>query len=253
VTHGTNNSAVVLQPRDSNLLVQLATLRFVDREQAARLAPFRSATRAKARLLSLVRAGYLERAFLGTIVGGRKAIYSLPGTIKPRARPRHLASPRTDLFLEHQLAVSDVALSFTHPRHIQATGSTIRWVRFKTPLSSETGIIPDGYAEMASDSGRRGLFVEVDLGTESLSVWEKKVSAYLGFARSGLFAARFGIPTFRVLVVAESAERVSAIRSAIAKRTDKLFWLAELKTIKCEGIWSPIWLRPTEDKKHSLL
>jgi hypothetical protein len=250
--HGNSAAGVVLQPRDRNLIAQLATLRFVDREQAARISPFHSASRAKARLLALARAGYLERTFAGTIAGGRKAIYSLPGTTKRRRRPRGLASPRTDLFLEHQLALNDVILSFAHPWVAADAPATMRWERFKTPLSREAPIIPDAYTEITSSGGGRGVFVEVDLGTESLSVWDRKVRAYLAFARSGLFPRRFGVPTFGVLIVAASAERVRAIRSVVARHTDRLFWLGDLITTKSEGIWAPILLRPMGDQKHSL-
>jgi hypothetical protein len=249
---GNEQSTTVLQPRDRRLIDRLATLRFIDREQASILAPFHSASRAKSRLLALVRAGVLEQSLVGTVAGGRRAIYSLPGTLRRRSWARRLANLQTERFLEHRLAVNEFLLGLEYPHSGAADGSLVRWDVLTTPLSRDASIIPDGLAELATTRGRRAFFVEIDLGTESLAILEKKVSTYIRFARSGLFAERFGLPTFGVLIATTTEQRVYAIRSVIAKHTLRLFWLTDFNTIKRDGIWSSIWLRPTGEQRHSL-
>lgn len=249
--NGTNNGRVILQPRDRKLLEVLSNVRFLDRWQAAELAGFTSATRAKARLLGLTRSGYLSRFFVGTIAGGRKAVYHLPSTRRERRQSKLLASVRTEQFAEHELALSGLYLA------LRAVGRSVgmRWQRITEGLPDRAGVVPDAYFELegAAQEEKLGFFLEVDLGTESAPVWDRKVRGYLKFAQSGAFQARFGLPAFRVLVVARGEDRINAIRSMIAKRTDKVFWLATTETINCEGLWSAIWLRPRGEQRHALL
>lgn len=212
------------------------------------LVPFNSASRAKARLLALVRAGYLEREFVGTISGGRKAIYSLPRARRVRRTSKRLASAQTERFIEHQLRLNELFLVLrkaSEPR-------LIRWERISAPLFGSRGIVPDAYAEFAAQDVRRGAYIEMDLATEALPVWGKKVQEYLKYARSGMFQERHGLSSFRVLVVADTEDRIQAIRSMIAKQTDKVFWVATTKKIKSEGFWAPIWQRPNGSEEHSL-
>ena len=68
---------LIPQDRDRRLLSEVAVLRDIDREMATIIAPFGSPTRAKLRLLELTRAGFLLQYVVGTIHGGRKAIYRL--------------------------------------------------------------------------------------------------------------------------------------------------------------------------------
>ncbi len=68
------------------------------------------------------------------------------------------------------------------------------------------------------------MFLEVDLGTEALKVWQQKTASYLQLALSGEFLKKFRQPQFRVLVVANSERRLANIRGAISKSTDKIFW-----------------------------
>src|ERR1039457_1587009 len=67
---------LIVQPRDLELLRELAVMRVADREQVKIAAGFGSTTRVNTRLLALTRAGLLRRFFLGS-GGGRKALYAL--------------------------------------------------------------------------------------------------------------------------------------------------------------------------------
>jgi hypothetical protein len=114
-------------------------------------------------------------------------------------------------------------------------------------------LIPDGYFEIRSAAGVRPCFLEVDLGTEALPVFYRKVQLYLQLAASGEFSNLFHHSQFRVLVVASSARRVNALRHTTAELTDKIFWLTPLESINRDRFWSAVWLRPTGEQMQSLL
>src|SRR5207253_10288893 len=97
------------------------------------------------------------------------------------------------------------------------------------------------------------LFFEVDLGSESRTVWQRKVQAYLSYATSGNFNDDFGQPQFRTLAVANSERRLSSLRAATAALTDKIFWFTTLERIKREGFWADIWQRATGNERQTLL
>jgi hypothetical protein len=250
---------VIPQARDRHLFSELAILGDIDREMASVVAPFGSKTQAKLRLLELTRAGYLLRYFVGTISGGRKAIYRLApkgaaligitsGSSERKTR-NHIAN---DLFLDHRLRVNSVYLAAKY-RSMPVPGFQFRgWRTFSEPVSKASGLIPDGYIELESQSGIRAMFLEVDLGTEPLKVWVRKTQKYIQFAASGEFFKLFGQAQFRVLVITDSERRLQTIRTTVARSIDRIFWFATFDFINREGFWSCVWLRPTGDQKQTL-
>lgn len=249
---------VVLQPRDRQLLTALDRMRVVDREHAKVVAGFCSTTRANTRLLALTRAGLLTRMAVGTVRGGHKFLYSLT----PRAA-RLLDVPYRgalragtvlagNLFLEHQLRLNEVYLQCVLRSVPQ--GVAIRsWKTFSRPLSSRVPLMPDAYVELATRHGVQPMFVEVDLGTESLGRWRTKVQAYLQLATSGAFATLFGQPQFRVLVLLPSDRRLLTVRRTVSQCTSKIFWFATFESTQGDGLWSACWSRPTGEERRSLL
>jgi hypothetical protein len=148
-----------------------------------------------------------------------------------------------DAFVEHQLSINRVyiALKFLPaPAGIRFRS----WRSFRETLSRSCAIVPDGYAEIDTPARTLRMFVEVDLGTEGHAVWTNKVQAYLHFAISGEFQERFGAEQFRVLVAANSFQRLERLRKLVGGCTEKIFWFSTLERIQNEGIWSPIWFRP---------
>jgi hypothetical protein len=125
-------------------------------------------------------------------------------------------------------------------------------VNFRQPLSEAIKLTPDAYFELRSSQATRAVFLEVDLGTEALSVWQQKTAYYLQLALTGEFAKRFRQPQFLVLVVATSERRAAHIRATVSKSTDKIFRFTTLENINRDGFWSPVWLKPTGDQRHSL-
>lgn len=253
-----NKTALVIQERDRRLLSELATFRVIDREQAKLIGGFRSTTRANTRLLALSRAGLLKRAFIGTAAGGRKALYSVtPYGCAVLGEPvRGLNRPADailvgDLFIEHQLALNAVLLAFRH----QTAPDALRFIAFRifsAPLSPEARVVPDGYVEVEVSGTMRSMFIEVDRGTESSVIWNRKIDGYLKFAVSGEFLAKFHQSQFRVLVVCMTQRRLESLIKTVQKRTDKIFWFTTLRAIHNDGLWNAIWIRPNDAQRRRL-
>jgi len=250
----------VLTPRDVQLLKGVAAGRVIDREMAKEIAGFHSTSRANERLLKLTRAGLLKRFFLGTEAGGRKGIYALSkkGAEAVNA-PNRLIHRRSnslligDQFIEHQLLINSIWIQVKFRPVPVPDIQAVRFLTFPSILSKQTPLIPDGYFEISSPSGLHCMFCEVDRGTESLKVWDKKISLYLALAMSGEFQVLFKQSRFRVLVLAETERRLNTLRRAVAKYTDKIFWFATLSDINKSGLFAHIWLRAISDQRAALL
>jgi hypothetical protein len=255
---GSRRVGLVVQERDRHLLRELGTMRVTDREQAQVVMDFRSVRRANRRLIALARAGVLRRIFIPNPVIGQKALYTLspkgaalvgarlPGL--PLRQSRFGASP----FLLHRLAVNEFYLTLKY-RHLPSADMRLaRWISFREPLTPAIPLTPDGYFEIALGGNGRAMFLEADLGSESLLVWQKKAQLYIQMALSGAFTQMFRQQQFRVLVVATTDRRLQHIRTAVAKFTDKIFWLSTFDEIKQRGFWSPVWLRPTGNQRLTL-
>src|SRR5262249_4020142 len=233
---GNNTFVIVLTDRDRLLLKELPIGKVIDREQAKKVAGFKSTTRANDRLLKLTRAGFLRRFFLGTRAGGTKAIYSLSARgaqvvqIEGRLiRRKNNSLLVGDLFVEHQLAVNSIWIQAKFAPIPVPDVQFARWLIFQAALSKSTPLVPDGYFELKSTSGMYCLFCEVDRGTESLKIWSRKASLYLQLAASGEFQVLFKQSRFRILVTAPTERRLNTLRRATALHTDKIFWFATLE------------------------
>jgi hypothetical protein len=237
---------LIVQPRDRILLKSLALLRILDRRQIEQLAGFQSISRVNVRLGVLRHAGFIHRYFTSTSTGSRRSVYSLSkrGALEAEV-PFAPVKWRPDSFLlgnafvAHQLALNDL--------YIAASGNRVHWQQPSQPLSPTIRLIPDAYIRDA----QRSFFIEMDLGTETLPIWTKKVSAYIKLAVSGLYRNIIPHTHFAVLVIATDDLRLESLRRHIAKQTPKLFWFATLEIIKRQGFWSSVWLRAAGET-HSL-
>jgi hypothetical protein len=257
---GNERHGMVIQERDRHLLRELSVMRVIDREQTKIVAGFGSTTRANARLLLLTRAGLLRRFFLGTTGGGKKALYALSAkgaqlVDVPERGPRRRKdeSLATDVFVQHQFIVNAVYCALKYRTAPVAGVTCRRWIAFHQPLTSGLRLIPDGYVELTTPEGIVGMFLEVDLGNESLAVWKEKVRNYLQFALSGEYERRFGQSRFRVLVLLNSERRLLSIRKAVSATTDKIFWFASLESVHRDGFFAPVWLRPKGEERLPLI
>lgn len=251
---------MVLQERDRHLLRELAVMRVIDREQAKAVAGFGSGSRTNRRLLQLTHAGLMRRFFLGTSAGGRKALYSLSPTGARLVDVPHRGLQRrsnevlaTDFFAQHQLAVNGIYCRLKYQPIPVAGALFVRWIAFFQPISSGLRLIPDGYVEFNSPSEVIAAFLEVDLGGETLRVWQEKVRNYLQLALSGEFERQFRQSRFRVLVIAQSERRMRSLQKTVAAITQKLFWFSTLDLIERAGFFGPVWLRPRTDRTQTLI
>lgn len=256
---GNNEVRYVLQARDRRLLGALGTLRAVDREQAKVVAGFHSTTRANTRLLTLTRAGFLTRVAVGTTHGGHKFIYSLSplGARYVDVPYRNPLRPHTllagNLHLEHQLRLNETYLQLAHGARPLSDVEVPVWKTFQQTLSTTTRLIPDAYVEITHLQRPVSMFIEVDMGTESLRAWRRKAQAYLHLATAGEFTRLFERPQFRVLVLLPSERRLATVRRTIGHLTSKIFWFATFESVQGDGFWSASWLRPTGDERRALI
>ncbi len=226
---GIKRTGVVVQERDRHLLSELASMRIIDREMAKVVAGFKSTRRANARLLQLTHAGLLRRFFVGSIAHGRKAVYTLSpkGTELVAARLGGISRPSGrlivgDAFVDHQTAINEIYLALKY-RPLPLRGMHFsRWVTFRQSISEAIKLTPDAYIELAFGDTARAMFLEVDLGTEALKVWQQKTAYYVQLAVSGEFARRFRQQQFRVLVAVNSEKRADNIRNFPAHWDPKL-------------------------------
>jgi hypothetical protein len=245
------NKGFMVQPRDRHLLRELAILEVADCEQIKVVAGFGSTTRANTRLLQLVRAGLLRRFFLGS-GGGRKALYALSQkgaylVDVPYRGPRRQQDEVlvADYYIAHQLAINEIYCTVKY--HPVPGIAFERWISFHQPVTPSLGLIPDGLVELRTTSGITSCFLEVDLGHESLSIWQRKAKNYLQLAVSGDFRKQFGQTSFRVLILVNSERRLQSIRKSLATITEKLFWFATIESAS-NRFFASIWLRPVGDQ-----
>ena len=247
---GNNLRRILLTDRDRKLVAHLAEAKLLDREQIQQLLDFGSITRANDRLSRLHSAGLLHRYFLGTVAGGRKAIYAVSARGAATVGQEKLWKLQRgedellvgEAFVEHQLAVNWCWISMKGGPEF----NLIRFVRFNEPISKPIPLSPDGYAELNVSGVVQPVFLEVDLGTETSKVWDRKVDLYLRLAASGEFERKFNQPRFKIAVVCTSERRMQSIRRAVRKHTTKLFYFSLLQIIKRDGLIAPHWLRPEE-------
>lgn len=249
----TGTNRVIIQPRDLEILRTTALLRAVDREQARAIGGFTSITRVNATMLRLVKAGLLNRFFLGVGLGTQKSIYTISrkGAAVAHVSYRRLRRKSNglysgDIFLEHQLLLNDIFLS------LQKNGASVtvqNWKTFEQPLPS-SAIIPDAYFELSKGELTRAVFLEVDKATEPKKTWKKKAAGYLSFALSDAFHKTFGHSQFRVAVITTTEPQLRRIQSAISGQTSKVFWLTTFSEVKASGFLSAIWRRPSGGEKY---
>jgi hypothetical protein len=255
----TGTNGIIVTPRDLHLFRELATAKLIDREMVQSITGIGSVSTANERLIKLHRAGLLRRYFVGTKAGGRKSIY----TLSPKSaalihqqsfwkfqRPENqlLAG---DVFVEHQSAVNWVWIGAKYKTTSDI--QFLQWLNFQKPISLAIALAPDGYAEVKRGGEVFPIFFEVDLGSETSKIWERKVALYLKLASSREFEQVFRHPRFRVAVITTSTRRERNLRKLVLKFTPKVFFFGSLETITQHGLYVPLWLRPEGDVRVSLL
>jgi len=258
-----DHKRLALTERDRRLIDLISRFRLVSRDQAMALAPFGSLTRANTRLAALTRGRLLSRKTLPVYPGkgGAQALYFLG-----HEGAALLGGELTDFFGQirqirrwdsrqamHVVAANQVLVDFIIALQ-QTTDAALLGFRTEPELRQvfrDKRLVPDGWIAWTERGRRFNCFVEVDLHSEGLAEWRKKVLAYLEYAESGSHGELFGFGAFRVLVVAKSKTRLQSIQR-IAQQVGRLFLFAEIGNVDAQNILGQTWLPATGEQLIAL-
>jgi len=275
-TRRTNRiSPIQLTPRDTGIILSVYENRFLKRDQIQRL-HFHDASRiaCSMRIKKLYEHKFLDRFEKPVVRGSHQLVYALDkrgADVVSSALEidRHKvrwnrANNRVEfLFLEHTLAISEfrvclnvaltgrpVELIFwqrgdrTHLRRISVNGGKKKYFV----------VAPDAFFGIQSGRGKHIFFLEVDMGTETLSRFAEKVVAYKRYWKSHQYTEEYGFNHFRVLTVAESERRLANLITATGKAGGRqMFLFTTFGAIDASSPFGRIWLSPHVDSPTSLL
>ncbi len=267
---------LVLQPRDKEIMVALYAFRFLTREQIQRLFGFSCLRRANMRLRKLYDHQYVCRRFLPTTRGSGQALYYLgkegvsvvaqelgldPLLVKQKAREIARLKP---LFLDHGLELNDLRITICQAIGDHPQMSLERWVSEDQCQQEYRGLTggqrvlrkfrPDGYFRVCYQDRLYSFFLELDRSTMSNRRFRSKAATYVEFRRLGLYQKRFGVKTFRVLVVVTStSERLANLKKAVEEVTGEMFWFTTMKHLSQATVFAPIWQKAGERGLFPLL
>jgi len=142
------------------------------------------------------------------------------------------AKSYSDRALAHLLEVYDVFIKF----YLASRVTEWMWHNDEKWFSIELGLYPDGYVQFEKEGKKYSAFIEVDRGTEGISVVKDKFRKYARFNRSGAFKRLFGDRTLRVLFITTTEERIEKMENAGA--SDDIWF-----TTKAEFMWESLWAR----------
>ncbi len=245
---------MVLTDRDRAIVRDVAEFQILSRTHLQTLGHFQSKTRANAVLLRLVEHQYLNRRYLPAVAGTMRALYvpglaaeAVVGDSTAGGEVRRRLATLSNLFVAHQLEVTEVRLMFRPPAcHVD------RWLSERDLRDCQLGIVPDGHVEYSLATGQFGAFLELDRGTETLDRWRRKVAAYTKLADSPRYRQLFNRTYFRVLAIAPSSMRLDHLCRVTAQVTDKVFWFTTLRSLREHGPFGRIWRRPRGADFHAL-
>lgn len=181
-------------------------------------------------------------------------------------RRSYMSRVSSDMFLNHRLAITDLYADLKVAEHRDA-GSLLMWqsdgafwfvFRF---LGCDYKLYPDARGSwLDGTTGEQVDFLfEVDLGTESYGILERKFGKYLLLLKSRGFAAYQGRPTFPVLLVITSSpgraamlgERwlASVLQAKLLPGDVNRFMtvaFTDLQTLKGRNIFDELWVKGIE-------
>ena len=264
-----------LQPRDREIIVATHALKVLTRDQIQRLFNMRCDRRANMRLRKLFDHGYLSRQFLPTVRGSGKALYFLgkrgvsivseelgvdPASLGKRVK--ELAELKK-LHLRHHLQLTDIRIAFIEAVQ-QRPGVTLeRWLgendyEHSFPAGDRgRGVLrrfrPDGYLRLFHGKKLYGFFLELDRSTMTHRRFRKKALIYEEYLKLGHYRKRFGLSSFRVLVVTLTTTRLENLKKELEAKFDPIFWFSTLDRILDQSPLAAIWQRAGETSLFPLI
>jgi|GEM_PF-1496845 len=182
--------------------------------------------------------------------------------------------------LEHLMAINRVRIAVTLGCQRDHELQLERWLddttlkadydRVEIPsLSNAVALIPDGFFELGTFSGKSRYFLEMDRGTMTHKRFRHKIEAYHTYRTEKVaLKERFGTSSFRLLTVTESETRTENLLSLTKSVEAKLFesydeknsvhkthtfWFATLSDLTATSFFrEPIWMTAKVSGKHPL-
>ena len=239
---------VILQKRDHQILFLVGRFGLATTVHLARLYFSDNSDTANKRLRSLFNAGYLCRHL--PFGNNHQLIYTLTQKGKNLLASRFKdvtglqRIPKTlDVAdLEHRLVIVDIRVSLVLLSRQEKSFRLLRFLSGKELLSqvrnAEVGFVPDAIIITEYQGKQYLAALEVDQGTEPMSVWLEKSRMY-GHAFV-LDTPLMGIKNWQVLVVAPSTERLRSIKTKLDKlgQPDRLHY-QNTSSLTLENILPP--------------
>jgi protein involved in plasmid replication-relaxation len=238
-----------LTPRDLQILAQVGQLRLMSARQieavhfpaelhASQAAAAKASRRVLERLSSDRLLARLERRIGGIYAGSAGYVYTL-GPLGHRLLQLEQPRPRlyepSQLFVEHTLAISQLAVNLTVASRtdllelLQVQGEPDCWRR--VPGLARVTLRPDLFVSLGVGEFELRWFVEIDRGSVHLPTLLKKCQLYETYYGSGNEQAGHGVFP-RVLWISRSDTRATGLHRAIAaskRLTDRVFTTATEK------------------------
>lgn len=264
---------MVLTERDREIIKAVHENRFLRRDQIERLF-FSTTAAANARLLMLYQHRFLDRLYLPVELGSSQAVYALDregAALIAHEEHLHLSQVRWKrkhnriefFFLEHTVAVAELHVALELSARGRDDVALTEWRRegfltrekLSDPEDDERHLIvaPDAFFSLAVPGGSIYFFVEVDLGTETLERFRRKVRAYQEYYRGGRYTQRYDHRYFRVLTIGEGATRLAnLIEVAREEGAGKMFLFGLASHVSASAL-GPVWFHPGSLSPNSLL
>lgn len=255
---------MVLTERDREIIRAVHENRFLRRDQIERLY-FSTTAAANARLVALYQHRFLDRLYLPVELGSSQAVYALDregAALIAREEQLHLSQVtwrrkhnRVEFFfLEHTVAVAELHVAFEVAIRERDDVALSQWKReaFLTrekladPEDDDRKLIvaPDAFLGLSLPHGKAYFFVEVDLGTETIERFRRKIIAYQEYWRSGRYRERYGHANFRVLTVSEGPDRLAHLIKLAGDVGARNMFLFALEREVSSRVLGPIWFKP---------
>ena len=266
---------MILTPRDVSIILSVYENRFLKRDQIQRLHFDGASLQAvSARLKKLSDHKFLDKLQRAVAGGASQAVYALNkrgadvvastlGIDRRKVRWNRTNNRVEWLFMDHTIGVSefkvclDVALAGrreellfyqrgdkSHLRRISMTGAKKKYFV----------VAPDAFFGIQTGRGKCIFFLEVDLGTETLSRFAEKIIAYKRYWKSRQYTEEYGFNNFRVLTVCESERRLANLRQATGRAGGRqMFLFTTFSKIQQFSPLGSVWLSPFIDLPTSLL
>ena len=264
-----------LTARDVEVILSVYENRFLKRDQIQRL-HFAGASvfACNRRLKKLDEHKFLDKLIKPVAVGSHQIVYALDkqgadivaaalNVNRQKVRWNRANNRVEFLFLEHTLGVSevrvclDIALAGRHEELLfyqRGDKSHLRRISMTGAKKKYYVVAPDAFFGIQTGRGKCIFFLEVDMGTETLSRFAEKVTAYKRYWKSHQYTEEYGFNNFRVLTVCESDRRLANLIQATGKVGGRqMFLFTTFAAIQQNSPLGSVWLSPFIDLPTSLL